>query len=76
MRVTCQPIDCVRGALFNPFSIAVSIRGQTALIPSGLPPKRDWGPKRVNAAYNQAKTAMTMRFDCGGARGVRIWWCI
>ena len=34
-------------ARFNPFSTAVPIRGQTSLIPSDLPPKRDWGPKRV-----------------------------
>ena len=33
----------------NPFSTAVPIRGQTCLIPSDLSPKRDWGPKRVNA---------------------------
>ena len=32
----------------NPFSsTAVPIRGQTALIPSDLSPKRAWGSKRV-----------------------------
>ena len=33
--------------MLNPFSTAVPIWGQTSLIPSGLSPKRDWGPKRV-----------------------------
>ena len=36
----------------NPFSTAVPIWGQTTLIPNSkceLSPKRDWGPKRVNA---------------------------
>ena len=31
------------------FSAAVPIWGQTILIPSDLSPKRDWGPKRVEA---------------------------
>ena len=32
----------------NHFSTAVSIGGQTTLIPSDWSPKQDWGPKRVN----------------------------
>ena len=35
------------GSEFNPFSTAVSIGGQTILIPSDLSPKRDWGRERV-----------------------------
>ena len=38
----------------NPFSTAVPIWGQTILISSDLPPKRDWGPKRVELYFYQS----------------------
>ena len=39
--------------LVNPIQYRSPIWGQTALIPSDLPPKRDWGPKRVNPIYSK-----------------------
>ena len=49
IRMVCPPKrDCSTKGL-NPFSTAVSFWGQTSQFPSSLSPKRDCGPKRVNA---------------------------
>ena len=45
------PVESVPALPFNPFSAAVPIRGQTALIPSDLPPKRDRSPTRKRVKY-------------------------